>query len=378
MQKLTNMENPFVTVGKIKPEYFCDRREESARLVRQLTNGSNVVLVSPRRLGKTGLIDYSFGLPDISKHYVTISVDILRTSSLSELTYLLGRAVFRAIGSRSQRMMKQVLTTLRSLSGSFGYDPVTSSPTFDVKLGDITNPAYTLEEIFACIEQADRRCLIAIDEFQQICNYPEKNIEALLRTHIQQTANANFVFAGGERHIMTAMFHDTARPFYNSADMLMLEPIAEDKYRDFVKHHFRKAGMEATDGAISKAYQTWEGNTYYLQKTFHDIFSEMNGGDVCDVETVDTAIARMVAEGNQKYSEQLSRLSLPQKELLYAIAADRRASQITSSAFIRRHHLKSASSVQAAAKKLLEYAIISTEHNEYYVDDRLMRLWLLL
>lgn len=372
------MENPFVTVGKIKPEYFCDRREESARLVRQLTNGSNVVLVSPRRLGKTGLIDYSFGLPDISKHYVTISVDILRTSSLSELTYLLGRAVFRAIGSRSQRMMKQVLTTLRSLSGSFGYDPVTSSPTFDVKLGDITNPAYTLEEIFACIEQADRRCLIAIDEFQQICNYPEKNIEALLRTHIQQTANANFVFAGSERHIMTAMFHDTARPFYNSADMLMLEPIAEDKYRDFVKLHFRKAGMEATDGAISKAYQTWEGNTYYLQKTFHDIFSEMNGGDVCDVETVDTAIARMVAEGNQKYSEQLSRLSLPQKELLYAIAADRRASQITSSAFIRRHHLKSASSVQAAAKKLLEYAIISTEHNEYYVDDRLMRLWLLL
>ncbi len=115
-----------------------------------------------------------------------------------------------------------------------------------------------------------------------------------------------------------------------------------------------------------------------MQKTFHDIFSEMNGGDVCDEETVDAAIARMVAEGNQKYSEQLSRLSLPQKELLYAIAADRRACQITSGAFIRRHHLKSASSVQASAKKLLEYAIISTEHNEYYVDDQLMRLWLLL
>lgn len=371
------MENPFVVVGKIKPEYFCDRREESSRLVRQLTNGSNVVLVSPRRLGKTGLIDYCFGQTAIAGHYVTISVDILRTSSLSELTYLLGRAVFRAIGSRSQRMMRQVLTTLHSLSGSFGYDPVTAMPTFDVKLGDITNPAYTLEEIFECIEQADKHCLIAIDEFQQICSYAEKNVEALLRTHIQRASNANFVFAGSERHIMTAMFHDTARPFYNSADMLVLEPIAEDRYRHFVSHHFRRAGMDVTDEAIHQAYQTWDGNTYYLQKTFHDIFSEMNAGDVCGVETVCAATARMVAEGNQKYSELLSRLTLPQKELLYAIAADRRASQITSGAFIRRHHLKSASSVQSAAKKLMEYAIISTERSEYYIDDQLLRLWLL-
>ena len=371
------MENPFIVVGKIKPEYFCDRREESARLVRQVTNSSNVVVVSPRRLGKTGLIDYCFSLPDIEQHYVTISVDILRTSSLSELTYLLGRAVFRSIGSRSQRMMKQVLTTLHSLSGSFGYDPVTASPTFDVKLGDITNPAYTLEEIFACIEKADRRCIIAIDEFQQICNYPEKNIEALLRTHIQQAANANFVFAGSERHIMTAMFHDTARPFYNSADMLVLEPIAEDKYRTFVKQHFQKAGIEVDDEAIHHAYHTWSGNTYYLQKTFHDIYAEASPGDTCGIDCVERFVERMIAEGNQKYSEQLSRLSLPQKELLYAIAADGRACQITSGAFIRRHHLKSASSVQAAAKKLMEYAIISTEHNEYYVDDQLMRLWLI-
>ena len=151
------MENPFVLVGKIKPAYFCDRKEESERMVRQVTNGANVVLISPRRLGKTGLIDFCFEKPQIKQHYQTIFIDILRTSSLNEFTYLLGRSVFDTLGRRSQKMMKRIVATMRSLSGSFGYDPINGMPTFDIRLGDITNPEYTLEEIFTCIEQADKR-----------------------------------------------------------------------------------------------------------------------------------------------------------------------------------------------------------------------------
>ena len=174
------MENPFIVVGKIKPEYFCDRQEESQRLIRQITNGANTVIISPRRLGKTGLIGYCFNNTEVQENYITIFIDILRTSSLNELIYILGKKVFETIGTRSQRLMKLMVTTLKTLNGSFGYDPINNTPTFDIKLGDITNPTYTLEEIFACIEQADKRCIIAIDEFQQIVNYSEKNIEAIL------------------------------------------------------------------------------------------------------------------------------------------------------------------------------------------------------
>ena len=371
------MDNPFVIAGKIKPEYFCDRKEESARLVRQVTNMANVVLMSPRRLGKTGLIDYCFDKPSLRQHYATIFVDILRTSSLNEFTYLLGRAVFEAIGFRSQKMMKRVVSTLKSLSGSFGYDPVNNMPTFDVKLGDIANPEYTLEEIFSCIEQSERRCIIAIDEFQQIVNYPEKHIEALLRTHIQRTSNANFIFSGSERHLMSEMFLDSARPFYNSADIMALAPIAEDKYLAFVKHHFESSGRQVDNEAVSTIYHAVEGNTYYLQKVFHDIFAELSPNSTCTVDTVLDALQRLIAESHHKYSEMLSRLSLPQKELLYAIATEHRATQITSGNFIRKHHLKSASSVQAATKKLLEHHFLSTENGAYYIDDQLMRLWLL-
>ena len=371
------MENPFIVVGKIKPEYFCDRQEESLRLVRQMTNGANTVIVSPRRLGKTGLIEYCFAKPAIQQNYITLFVDILRTSSLNELIFLLGKAVFETIGSRSQKLMKLMVTTLKTLNGSLGYDPINNTPTFDIKLGDITNPIYTLEEIFSCIEQAGKRCIVAIDEFQQIVNYPEKNIEALLRTHIQHCSNANFIFAGSERHIMNEMFLDTARPFYNSADLMMLKPIAEDKYLSFVQHHFTTNGKAIEDEAVHMTYHLFEGNTYYLQKTFRTTFSETEQGQTAGKQHVTDIIQQMMDDNGHRYGEVLSRLTLSQKELLYAIAKERRARQITSGAFIRHHHLQSASSVQAATKKLLSYGLLSTENGEYYIDDQLMRLWLL-
>lgn len=371
------MENPFIVTGRIKPEYFCDRVLESQRLMRCiLEGGENMVIISPRRLGKTGLIYHCFEQPEVKQQLTTIFIDLLRTSSLQEFTYLLGRAVFKALAPRSQQMTKNIIDTLLSLRGSFGYDPIQGTPTFEIKLGDITNPVYTLEEIFACLEQSDQRCVVAIDEFQQIVNYPEKNIEALLRTHIQHASNANFIFAGSERHIMDEMFLDYARPFYQSATIMSLAPISEEKYSEFVSHHFQANQLTVTPEAIATVYHTFQGNTYYLQKTFRDAFSASIGGKVCDTALVNNIINDMMQESDHKYGETLSRLTLPQKELLYAIAEEGRAQRVTSGQFIKRHRLRSASSVQAAMKKLMEYGIVTVDNNEYSVEDQLFLHWL--
>lgn len=372
------MENPFIVTGKIKPEYFCDRVEESERLTRCiLSGGENMVIISPRRLGKTGLILHCFDKPEVLEHVTPLFIDILRTSSLQEFTYVLGRAVFKTLGTRSQQMMKNIIDTLRSLRGSFGYDPVMGTPTFDIKLGDITNPTYTLEEIFACIEQSSEHIVVAIDEFQQIVNYPEKNIEALLRTHIQQSANANFIFAGSERHIMGEMFLEHARPFYQSATMMSLSPISLNKYEDFVIKHFSDNQLTVTADAISHAYHLLQGNTYHMQKTFREAFAMALGGKTCDKQMIDDIILSMMQDNSHKYSETLAQLTLPQKELLMAIATEGHARRITSSQFVKRHRLKSASSVQAAIRKLMEYGIVTVQENEYYIEDQLLQRWLM-
>ena len=370
------MENPFIITGKIKPEYFCDREKEAERLVRKVTNGENVVVMAPRRVGKSKLIDFCLEKPEVKDQFFCISVDILRTSSIHEFTFELGKAVFEQAARRSDRMMKMVVSTLKSINGCFGYDPLSNTPTFSLSLGDIANPTYTLEEIFSCLEQADKKCIVVIDEFQQIGYYPEKNMEAILRTHIQKCDNANFIFSGSERHLITTMFAEKAHPFYNSADIMNLDVIPVDKYMEFAVRLFRKFGKDILEETVRKVYDTFGGNTYYMQKVVHEAFNRTDTSAKATVEMAEDIILSMIQDTDHRFSEMLSRLTLPQKELLYAIAKDGIARQITSTAFVKRHNLRSASSVQAALKKLMEQHLVSTSDASYYIDDQLMRLWM--
>lgn len=368
--------NPFVVTGKIAPAYFCDRVAESARLIKSVTNGNNLVIISPRRMGKTGLIQFCYDKPEISPEYYTFFIDILHTSSLREFTYLLGKEIYETLLPRSRKMARLFVQTLKSISGKFGFDPVSNLPSFNIELGDIAQPEYTLDEIFFYLGQADKPCIVAIDEFQQIAKYPEKNIEALLRTHIQKQDNCHFIFAGSERHMMQEMFLSAARPFYHSADLLELKAIVPEIYVPFVVWHFEKCNRHIEEVDVKKVYLLFKGHTYYMQKTFNESFADTPEGATCSLETIRTAIHTIIASNDTIFREILSNMPEKQKELLYAIAREGEARQITSSAFIKRHRLSSASSVQSAAKKLLEKDFITEVNKVFSVTDKLFGMWM--
>lgn len=374
---MARINNPFIVTGKIEPEYFCDRVNESARLIKSITNGNNLVIISPRRMGKTGLIQFCYDKPEIADEYYTFFIDILHTSSLREFTHLLGRAIYDTLLPRSRKMAIQFVQTIKSISGKFGFDPITNMPTFNVELGDIESPEYTLDEIFQYLANADKPCIVAIDEFQQIAKYPEKNIEALLRTHIQKLRNSNFIFAGSERHMMQEMFTSAARPFYNSADILELKAITPEIYIPFVMGHFEKRGKSISAENVEWVYKRFKGHTYYIQRTFNESFADTDKGEECTKEIIESAIDDMVVSNDTIFREILSNIPEKQKALLYAIAKDGEATQITSAQFIKRHSLQSASSVQAAAKKLLEKDIITQINKVYSVTDKLFAMWMI-
>lgn len=368
--------NPFIVTGKIEPQYFCDRIEESARLIKSITNGNNMVIISPRRMGKTGLIQFCYEKPEIKNEYYTFFIDILHTSSLREFTYLLGREIFETLLPRSKKMTTLFIQTLKSISGKFGFDPISGLPAFNIELGDIERPEYTLDEIFRYLATADKPCIVAIDEFQQVAKYPEKNIEALLRTHIQKIRNSNFIFAGSERHMMQEMFLSASRPFYHSADILELKAIVPEIYIPFIVRHFeqRNRRIEATN--VEKVYALFKGHTYYIQKTFNEAFADTPIGKECTLDTIREAITNMVAANDTIFREILSNIPEKQKELLYAIAKDGEAERITSAQFIKRHKLSSASSVQSAVKKLLEKDVITEINKTFSVTDKLFAMWI--
>lgn len=274
---LIMIENPFIITEKVIPEYFCDREKESSNLIKLLRNGNNVVLISQRRMGKTGLIQYCFQQESISSEFLTIYVDILSTTNLKEFTFLLGKEIFETVRTKGEKRWKTFLNIARSLSGKIGFDPVSGLPSFNLQLGDIVKPEYTLEEIFRFIGNADKPCVVAIDEFQQITKYPEKNVEALLRIHLLQINNCRMIFSGSERHILSNMFLNSAKPFYMSASFIELSSIPRPVYISFIVRLFEEREKGISDQQAGKIYDMFGGVTFYIQRVCNGIFANTSG-----------------------------------------------------------------------------------------------------
>ncbi len=374
---MENPRNPFILGHKISRPYFCDRVEEQRALTSAIINGRNVVLISPRRMGKTSLINISLQESDeIREGYVSFFFDILQTNSLAEFTYLIGKSIFNTLVSKNQARIRSFLGMLKSLKGSFGFDPISGVPSFNIQLGDIRYPEYTLDEIFSFLEQYEKPVIIAIDEFQQISRYPEKNTEAIIRSHMQRMTNASFIFAGSEQTILQEMFVSAKRPFYNSSEIMHLNPICEDIYVEFAQKLFAERERSIDEQSIRRAFGLFNGNTFYMQRTMNGAFADTNRGDHCGSETVVRSIRSMLAANEVIYKEILSKVSISQKATLYAVAKEGYATNPTSGLFIKKHALHSASSVQSALMKLTAEGLIARSGDGYHLTDPLLRIFI--
>lgn len=369
------MKNPFLTYGYAGPEYFCDREKETARLITLLENGNHVALISPRRIGKTGLIKHCFAQSAIQNNYYTFLVDIYATTSLAEFTYKLGLTILNTLKSKERKVWEKFLMAIGSLRPGITLDEF-GKPSWNLELGDIKKPEISLDEIFQYLAHADRPCLVAIDEFQTICGYDEKNVEALLRTYIQDCNNARFVFSGSQRHMMGEMFTSHARPFYQAASLLSLKAIDENTYTAFINHHFESRGKHISPEAISYLYNMVEGTTWYIQKLCNEIFAYADDDVLCTTADVDTALEHILEEKTETFQDIMARLTQKQRQLLVALSKEGRDAQPTSGAFIKRYKLSSPSTIQRSLSSLLDKDIISSEPGKWYIYDYFFLFWL--
>lgn len=369
------IRNPFITSGYVSAEYFCDRIQESEQLVREVLNGNNLALVSTRRMGKTGLIRHCFQFPEIQQSYYTFFIDIYDSRSLRDLVFALSKEILEGLKPAGKKALQGFWECMKSLQASISFD-VNGMPSLNLGLGDIQAPANTLDEIFRYLERADKPCIVAIDEFQQITGYAEGNVEATLRTYVQHCNNARFIFAGSQRHIMGNMFLTASRPFYQSVSMMHLESIPLDEYIAFARKHFERCGKGIEENTVRDIYQRFEGVTWYIQKVLNTLFDMTPEQGICGVEMVPEAIRLIVDSFRYTYSEILFRLPEKQKELLIAITKEGKAKAITSGAFIKKYKLASASSVQSALKGLLEKEFVTQEMGVCQIYDRFLGIWL--
>jgi hypothetical protein len=368
--------NPFLTRGYISAQYFCDREDETETIIRKTTNGNNIVLISPRRMGKTGLIYHCFAQSEINENYHTFFVDIYATQNMQEFVYKLGKDIFETLKPRGKKFLESFFAIISAFRPAFKIDAITGEPAFDMSMGLIEKPIYALEEIFKYLQKSEKPCIVAIDEFQQITKYSEKNIEAQLRTLVQKTTNAVFIFAGSQHSLMQEMFFTQSKPFYQSVYPVNLDKIEKSKYVIFVQKHFKKAKKQISTEHILSIYELLEGHTWYMQSVFNELYSIIREGAECKIKTVEDAVRNTVFSNEKFFKNTLLFLSQRQKELLYAIAKEGKAQNITSGEFIKRHALLSSSSIQTSARGLLDKEIITNENGQYQVYDKFFGLWL--
>lgn len=360
--------NPFFIGRYVDKQYFCDRKKDTETLVRHILNGRNVALISPRRLGKSGLIHHTFAQDVIKDRYTTIYVDIYATKDLCEMVKALSEAIVKAVGQKKS-WHEKFFSFIKSLRVGFHIDAVSGEPSFDIGIGDIENPDKTIRELFDYMEASEKPCILAIDEFQQIREYPQTNTEAFIRSLVQQCSRTSFIFCGSKRHTMTDIFYSPAKPFFQSVISQSLKPIPLETYVEFAGRMFSQRRKILDKAAAEAIYRMFDGCTWYMQMMMNEMFALTKEGMTCTTEYIDFAWDNIIMAQEDRYQAILYGLAPKQKQLLQAIARDRIVEGITSSDFVKRHRLVSASSVQAALKPLLKNDIVTCEEGIYRIYD---------
>jgi hypothetical protein len=369
--------NPFlITADYYGPEYFCDRQDETEALESNIANGRNTVLISSRRMGKSGLIAHVFNREFVKSNFKTFSIDLYPTSSLAEMILLLAKEITGPLKSKGQSLLESFLGIVKSLRPGFKMDPVTGQFVFDLSLGEIVKPVDSLKEIFQYLEGSEVPCLVSMDEFQQIAEYPDKNVLELLRTYVQKCKHTWFIFAGSDRRMMEKLFNNPSEPFYMSCSPLYLDAIQYENYLAFARRHFEAAGKSLQEESFKQVYELFDGHTWYVQRLMNEMFAWTKPEEVADAQMASDVLTFVIKTYARTFQEQMSAYPEAQKQLLIAIAKDGHAQQVTSIAFCKKHSMKSPSTVQSALRVLHDKGIVRKDGNSYSVTNRLLGIWL--
>ena len=368
--------NPFLAKGYISPEYFCDREIETKTLLSNIQNGLDTTLISPRKYGKTGLILHTFRkISDQELPYYTIYVDIFATLSLNDFIKTLSEAILAEFPEKSS-IGGKFINLLKGYRPVITYDPVNGMPQVGFNFYAQSEKEYTLKGLLTFLNSQNKRIVLAIDEFQQIAEYPEKNVEALLRTHTQQMHNISFIYCGSKKAIMTQMFADSSRPFFSSTRMLSLDKIDADKYSTFIREKFAPAVVE--DDALQFILEWTERHTFYTQSLCNEIFSMRP-------KTVSLTIARkasreILEKETSNFLQIRSLVTDQQWRLLIAIAKEQSVEGVTSAQFLAKYQIGSATNARRNLESLTEKELlletIGLNTTTYSVYNIFLSRWL--
>jgi len=366
--------NPFITGGYHSPAYFCNRTEETKRIIDAILSRRNLTLISLRRMGKTGLLKHvKYQLEHSKKPYAVIYVDLLPTLNGNEMLNSISSALYRLRNSE-KNFLSRILGLLASLRPRLTVDPLTGEPSLELKADSSSEIKSGLDQVLKLISEIKQDIVFLFDEFQQISNYPEKNIESMLRSVIQTYPVVPFIFSGSSKHMLENMFLSPTRPFYQSSELMYLDRIKDSDYRNFVRDKFIHGKLKINDASIDKIFTWTRYHTYYVQYVCNHLFQK--GGINVEEGHVNEVFHKIITDFEPQYINYRNLLPPHQFRLLKAIASVDGVAQPTSGNFIGANDLTSPSSVSTSLKALAEKEMIVYDRDKWQVYDVFLSRWL--
>ena len=366
--------NPFVTGGYISPQYFCDRVNETDHLLKAISSKRNITLISLRRMGKTGLLKHvKHTLENENKSLAVIYVDLMPTMNGNEMLNAVSSALLR-VRQDEKNVFEKILTLLAALRPRISYDSLTGQPSLELKVESPADIQLGLGHLLTYISGIKKELVFMLDEFQQICRYPEENMEQLLRSVIQTFPGIPFIFSGSSKHMLEPMFSAAGRPFYQSTELMYLNKIEAGEYRNFIVEKMEAAGKKILPEVIDEVFTWTRLHTFYVQYICNLLFE--SGNKLLDKEAIVQVFQKLLVSYEPLFVSYRNLIPSHQFKLLQAIAIEDGIVQPTANAFIAKHNLTSASSVGTSLKALAEKEMIVHDGKQWLVYDVFFSRWL--
>lgn len=369
--------NPFLLTGYVSPNYFCNRSHESKQLTRLMLNGTNVTLFALRRLGKTGLIHHVFYPYATSTKITCIYLDILATKNLSDFTNQIATAVYNRFPPQ-KTLGKKIMELFQRFRPVISFDELSGTPSLSLTIETKSQKENTIGQILNFLDKQNIKVVFAIDEFQQILEYPEKNTEAILRTYIQQLKNTSFIFCGSNQKMMHEIFNSAKRPFFASCTHLKLDYISEADYKKFIVEKLKKHKRSIDDACLEFICSWTKLHTFYTQYFCSALFN-MPLKKYTLKDAHETAISILKLNENT-FFQYKNLLTQAQWNLLKAIAKEEQVFQPQAKTFIAKYQLGTPALVKRGIDALLNKEIIfyniGVEKPYYEVYDKYLMRWL--
>ncbi len=367
--------NPFSLKVLTEPDNFCNRTKEIATLSSYAHSNSNAVIFSPRRFGKTSLVhQVQRGLDD--NEFITIYVDLFGLSSADTIAHRITKGVYSAIHNQKNLLQKAigVIKSHRPVirPDETGVSITTESVSPNLSGSELLDK--TLGELGQFITVCNKKINIVLDEFQEITEIRDRNIEGIMRSYIQEQ-QASYFFVGSRRRVLLDMFNQRRRPFFQSAINFKLGKLPHDELVVFLKKRFEAAHKRCVKRLADQIARAVDDHPYYCQKLSFFCY-ELSGKTVKEKD-IQQGYLELIQAETPVFEAIVQGLTARQIALLRAVAKEPSKS-IMSMDYIKRHNLKSIGGIQAAVKKLAQLDLIENEgkNSPWIVVDPIFAQWL--